>query len=264
MSEPLPEGGAPGRLVRYGDGPDQVAEYYAAEDPVALVLFLHGGYWRARYDRTHARPLAGALAETGFAVLLAEYRRVGQPGGGWPGTLRDVATAVDVLPGAVAPELPLLLAGHSAGGQLALWAAARHHLPPGAPGALLRGAPGAGDSAVAGVLALAPVADLVAASRLRLGDGATDAFLGGGPADHPDRYAVADPAALPPPGVPVTVLHGASDDVVVPDVAERYAADGRAELVLLPGADHFGVITPGSREWPHVVAALRALVPIVR
>ncbi|GAA3387478.1 alpha/beta hydrolase [Cryptosporangium minutisporangium] len=249
----LPGGGAPGRLLRYGDGPDQVAEYYPGTDPTALVLFVHGGFWRARYDRTHARPLAAALSEAGFAVLLPEYRRVGQPGGGWPGTLHDVATAVDELPAAVAPQLPLLVAGHSAGGHLALWAAARHHLPPDAPGAR----PAA--QGIRGVLGLAPVADLASASRLGLGDGATDAFLGGSPADRPDRYAVADPTALPPPGTPVTVLHGLADDIVPTDVVRGYAADGRAEFVLLPGADHFGVITPGSEDWPHVVSALRKL-----
>jgi acetyl esterase/lipase len=245
----------PGQLLAYGDGPDQVAEYYpAAGDPAALVLFLHGGYWRAVYDRAHARPLAAAVAEAGFAVLLAEYRRVGQPGGGYPGTLLDVAAAVDTLPALVGGPRPLLLAGHSAGGQLALWAAARHHLPPGAPGAAR------GPSAIAGVLALAPVADLALASELRLGGGAVDAFLGGSPGVVPARYAVADPAALPPPGVAVTVLHGAADDVVTPDVAHSYAADGRADLTLLPGAEHYGVITPGSADWPHVVAALRLLL----
>lgn len=227
-------------MLRYGDSPDQVAEYYPAADARALVLFLHGGYWRAAYDRSHARPLAGALAGAGYAVLLVEYRRVGQAGGGYPGTLEDVATAMDTLVGA---DLPLLLAGHSAGGQLALWAATRQ------------------SERLRGVLALAPVADLRLGVKLRLGDGAIDAFLGGSPTDVPERYAVADPAGLPAPNVPVTILHGDADDVVDPDVSRSYAADGRATLTLLPGADHFGVITPGSPDWPHVLTALRALEP---
>ncbi|MFI5953406.1 alpha/beta hydrolase family protein [Cryptosporangium sp. NPDC051539] len=228
-------------LLRYGDGPDQVAEYFpAGPDPVARVLFLHGGYWRAAYDRTHARPLASALAEAGFAVLLAEYRRVGQPGGGYPGTLDDVATAIDTLPGG-----PFLLAGHSAGGHLALWAATRS------------------GERVAGVLALAPVADLALASKLGLSNGATEEFLGGSPAEVPDRYAVADPTALPAPGVPVTILHGDADDTVPLDVARSYAADGRATLRVLEGSEHFGVITPGSADWPRVVAALNLLVKSV-
>ncbi|TQS44628.1 alpha/beta hydrolase family protein [Cryptosporangium phraense] len=255
--------------MRYGDDPDQVADFYPADDPSALVVFLHGGYWRAAYDREHARPLAVALAEAGFAVLLAEYRRVGRPGGGYPGTLLDVATLIDVLPDAVAPGLPVLVAGHSAGGHLALWAAARPSLPPGAPGALpapgsagaAGGPPGSARAArgLAGVLALAPVADLAMASTLGLSNGATEEFLGGTPAAVPDRYAIADPAALPPPGVPVTILHGDADDTVPLDVARSYAADGRASLQVLAGSEHFGVITPSSSDWPHVVAALRAL-----
>ncbi|GAA0245220.1 alpha/beta hydrolase [Cryptosporangium japonicum] len=250
MSEPLPPGGRPGRLLAYGPGPDQVAEFYEAPDPSALVLFLHGGYWRARYDRSHARPLAAALADAGYAVLLAEYRRVGQPGGGYPGTLEDVATLIDTLPGALVPDRPLILAGHSAGGHLALWAAARPSLPAGAPGAAPATVP------IAGVVALAPVADLRVGAELGLGDGAIEAFLGGSPASVPERYAIADPTGLPAPAVPVTIVHGEADDVVPPAVSRNYAADGRAALTLIPGADHFGVITPGSSDWPHVVAAV--------
>ena len=252
----LPAGGRPGRLLSYGGGAERIAELFLPTGgaPTALVLFLHGGYWRAAFDRTHARPLAADLAHRGYAVLLPEYRRVGQPGGGWPGTLLDVAAAVDLLPAELPPPLPLLLAGHSAGGQLALWAAARHLLPPGAPG--WSGQP----SRVAGVLALAPVADLSAAYRRGLGDGATAAFLGGGPDDWPHRYRAADPTGLGAPGVPVTILHGLADETVPAELSSAYAADGRAEVVLLPGADHFGVITPGSAVWPRVLAALAALV----
>jgi pimeloyl-ACP methyl ester carboxylesterase len=85
-------------------------------------------------------------------------------------------------------------------------------------------------------------------------------FLGGGPHEYPERYAGADPAALPGPGVPVTVLHGLDDVTVPPELSTRYGADGRAEVVLLPGAEHFGVITPGSEVWPRVLAELDALV----
>src|SRR6201995_5665038 len=119
----------------------------------ATVMFLHGGFWRAAYDRTHVGPLAVALAEAGFLVCAPEYRRTGAgggAGGGWPGAFDDVAAAVDVLPGVLSdlggapPSAGLVLGGHSAGGHLALWAAARHRLPadapwhrpsPGAPGA---------------------------------------------------------------------------------------------------------------------------------
>src|SRR5258708_6231888 len=97
-----------------------------------LVLFLHGGFWRAAYDRAHTGPLATALAADGFAVCTPEYRRIGQAGGGWPGTFDDVAAASDVLPGLAAKASDgrvhpgrLLLAGASAGGHPAPWAASR-------------------------------------------------------------------------------------------------------------------------------------------
>ena len=97
-----------------------------------LVLFLHGGFWRAAYDRAHTGPLAEALADSGFVVCTPEYRKVGQAGGGWPGTFEDVAAAVEVLPRLVAGATDgltdgsrVILAGHSAGGHLALWAAAQ-------------------------------------------------------------------------------------------------------------------------------------------
>jgi acetyl esterase/lipase len=103
---------APDEVLRYGDGAEQVADFWypagGAGAAAALIVFLHGGFWRAAYDRVHARPLAVALAEAGYAVVLPEYRRTGQAGGGWPGTFDDVALAVDVLPGLVpaAPGAP--------------------------------------------------------------------------------------------------------------------------------------------------------------
>ena len=135
-----------------------------------LVLLLHGGFWRAAFDRAHLGPLAAALAGENFVVCTAEFRRTGQPGGGWPGTFDDVAAAVDVLPGlarsavpgADADGWPVVLAGHSAGGHLALWAAGRHRLGPHSPWYLAGGPRGVG---VAGVVALAPVSDLAACYR---------------------------------------------------------------------------------------------------
>ncbi|MDR2983503.1 MAG: alpha/beta hydrolase, partial [Nocardiopsaceae bacterium] len=140
----------PDLVLRYGDDPDQVADVHippvvaeVAEDTGARALFtifLHGGFWRAEYGREHIRPLAEALANAGIVVCAPEYRRTGQPGGGWPGTFDDVAAAVDRLPGLVAEATGgrvtsnpsgVVLAGHSAGGHLALWAASRHHLAPG-------------------------------------------------------------------------------------------------------------------------------------
>ncbi len=163
---------------------DQVVDIRRAVGPSrGLVLFLHGGFWRHEYDRTHTGPLATALAAAGFTVATPEYRRTGAPGGGWPGTFDDVATAVRATPALVADVTgeaadPPILAGHSAGGHLALWAAAglaREGVPP------------------AGVVALAPVADLDQAYRLDLDGGAVAALLGGGPETYPARYAAGRP-----------------------------------------------------------------------
>jgi acetyl esterase/lipase len=230
-----------------------------------LVLFLHGGFWRAAYDRTHTGPLATALASAGFAVCVPEFRRTGQRGGGWPGTFDDVASAVDTLPALVREAAgahlisdgPVLLGGHSAGGHLALWAASRHRLPPDASWYVPEGQ-------VRGVVALAAVSDMAACHALRLGQGAARALLGGGPGRHPDRYCLADPMQLLPVGCPVRLVHGSADDRVPCGMSRDYLAKARAagddgELDELPGAGHFEVIDPLSVWWPRVQAAFTAL-----
>ncbi len=250
-----------------------------------MVLFLHGGFWRAEWDRTHAATLAAALADVGYAVCTPEYRRTGQPGGGWPGTFDDVAAAVDLLPGLAAaaeealpdaaaaaagpagaePGLPsadlpgprpIVLAGHSAGGHLALWAAARHLLPNGSR----RRQP---FSTYKGVVALAPVSDLVACHEARLDNDAVGDLIGGPPERYPERWAQADPARLLPLGMPVHIVHGAQDEQVPCGMSRDYVARARAagdDMTLneLPGCGHFEVIDPLSAAWPAVVTAFRA------
>ena len=235
--------------------------------PAPLVVFLHGGFWRMAYDRTHTGPLATALATAGFAVCVPEFRRTGQHGGGWPGTFDDVAAAVGALPalvrnaagaGRVSDE-PALLAGHSAGGHLALWAAAQHRLPPDsgwrAPGPRFRG-----------VVALAAVTDLSACYALGLGQGASSALLGGGPRQYPERYRAADPTLLLPLDCPVRLVHGSADDLVPAGMSRNYLDRARAAgddvaLDELPGAGHFEVIDPLSSWWPRVQAAFAELAP---
>lgn len=206
-----------------------------------LVVLLHGGFWRAAYDLSLMRPLAAALATDGYAVWNVEYRRVGMPGGGWPGTLDDVGAAIDA---AVAPGAPVVLVGHSAGGHLALWAAA--------------GRP------VAGVVSLAGVADLGAGARDRLGAGAVQELLGGGPQEVPERYAAASPRALLPLGPRILLVHGDADDAVPVsqsrDFAAAAAAAGdRVELVDLPGVDHMSLIDPAGPGWAAVRSRLAGL-----
>jgi acetyl esterase/lipase len=239
----------PARTVRYGSDPEHVVDLWlparvAAGTPA--VIFIHGGFWRAAYDRTHATPFAADLVARGYPVAMVEYRRVGHEGGGWPGTFDDIEAAVVAVRPALGEDRPLIVMGHSAGGHLALWYAKRAPHP------------------VRGVVALAPVADLDTAYRLGLGRGAVAELLRGGPDEQPDRYASADPRRLLPLGVPTVIVHGEYDDVVPVQIGRDYAAAARlagddARLVELPGVEHFGVIDPQSAAWPAVLDAIAAL-----
>ncbi|MFR9724473.1 alpha/beta hydrolase family protein [Streptomyces sp. MS19] len=220
---PPPGGtGAPDRTLRYGPHPSQVVDLYGGPGAPGVVL-LHGGFWREAYDRTHLVPFARALAGRGTGVALVEYRRVGG-GGGWPATPDDVTAALDAL-AALPGARPAVLAGHSAGGHLALWAAARD------------------TGRVARTVAVAPVADLARAHELRLSRGAVAELLG-------DRTAallpLADPMALPRPPAPVLLVHGTADGQVPPHLSESYALRHDARLVRLPDVGHYAPFTPGT------------------
>lgn len=262
----------PDLVLRYGEHADHVADVHlprptAAERMVTgaapvFAMFLHGGFWRAAYGRQHTAPLAEALAAAGFVVCAPEYRRTGQPGGGWPGTFDDVVAAVDLLPGLVAQAAGgladcnrMVLAGHSAGGHLAIWAASRHRLPVGSPWRTA-------GPVVAGVVALAAVSDLAACFEQGLGRQAAGELIDGGPEQFPDRYAAADPTRLLPVGVPVRLVHGTDDDQVPCEMSLSYvrqaldAGDDTA-CTVLPGGSHFDVIDPASPAWPPVLSAFR-------
>ncbi len=244
--------------LRYGPHPDQVANLHlpAGEGPFPTVVLIHGGFWRDGWDRTLMTALAATLAAAGTAAWNIEYRRVGQEGGGWPGTFLDVAAAIDHLAGLDAVDASrVVTCGHSAGGQLALWAAARHRLPDGAPGA----GPAVIPRAAVGQ---APVADLRAAFTADLGRGAVRDLLGGGPDEVADRYAIADPLAHAPLGVPQLLVHGTRDDVVPLAQSRAYAsaAGAEVELVEVDGADHFDVIDPAHAAWLTVLERLPALL----
>ncbi|MFJ4314754.1 alpha/beta hydrolase family protein [Streptomyces lavendulae] len=254
---------APDASAAYGEHPDQVVDFYAprggAGGPAPLVVVLHGGAWRAPYDRQHVTPFAEFLARRGFAVANVEYRRGsslphqgsdGPVAGRWPETFDDIAAAMDALPGLAARALPVadlhrvVVTGHSAGGHLALWAAARHVLPAGSPWRLPAPPP------LRGVVALAPIADFAVAEELGVCGGASAQLLGG-PEHWAARLPSADPAALLPTGIATAVVHGREDIVVPHAVAESYvAAAGEAgELVgltLLDGVGHFPLIDPAA------------------
>lgn len=247
----------PPPCVAYGGQPEQVANLHlpAREGgPWPCVVLVHGGFWRARWDRTPMTPLAVDLARQGIAAWNVEYRRVGQEGGGWPGTFADVAAAIDHLAGVDEIDAGrVVTCGHSAGGHLALWLAARHRLPRGAPGGAPRVRPVA-------AVAQAGVCDLEAAWRDNAGDGAVRDLLGSYD-EWPERYAVASPAALVPLGVPQLLVHGSADEIVPLAQSRGHAArDPQAEVLAFDGADHFDVIDPAHASWAAVVARLPALL----
>ncbi len=237
-------------LHRYGDDASQLGDLFmpGGGGPHAVVVVIHGGYWKARYDRSLMTGLCEDLVEHGVAAWNLEYRRVGN-GGGWPETFDDVAAGVDLLGDL---EAPLDLArvgaiGHSAGGHLALWAAARATLSGDAPGAAPRVVPRA-------VVSQAGVADLRLAAVTSPSDEPTLALLGGTPEEHPDRYALASPSDRLPLGVEQLVLHGERDDTVSMRISESYASAAEAvgdpcELRVLPRTGHFEHIDASTEAW---------------
>jgi acetyl esterase/lipase len=247
----------PDTTIRYGQLPDHVADVWlpATDAGTPLVIFVHGGFWRAEFDRTHAGPLAVALAAAGYPVAALEYRRLGG-GGGWPATFDDVAAGIAALPELIDAELRarsstpigdrgVVLMGHSAGGQLVLWA-------------------GRTGDRIRGIVALAPVADLARGYAMSLGNGAVGSLLGGGPGDVPDRYAAVDPAANLPLGVPTVVVHGRADLQVPYEIGRDWAAASaasgdRTSLLDLAGIDHFGLIDPLSSAWITVTSGLASV-----
>lgn len=253
---------APDVSLAYGEHPDQVIDFYAprgTEGRVPLVVMLHGGAWRAPYDRRYLTPFADFLARRGLAVANVEYRRGrnlpqqggdGPVAGRWPETFDDVAAVLDALPELTRTALPqadvrrTVLTGHSAGGQLALWAAARHVLPPGSPWRLTAPPP------LRGVVALAPIADFTRAVELDVCGGAVRELLGGG-AELAERAAQVDPAVLLPTGIATAVVQG-RDDLTVPYALAESFVDAAAKagetvgLTLLEEIGHFPLIDPAA------------------
>lgn len=228
----------PSRTVPYGPAAHQVYEVHEPPgEPHAWVVLVHGGFWRAEWDRVHLRPLAAALAEEGYAVALVEYVRPGLPGGGWPATGDDVVAAVAAVGRDEAGACPVVLVGHSAGGHLAVWALHR------VGEAEASTVPG-----LAGAVSLAGCLDLHLVHRLGLDGDAAAALMGSTPAADPTAWDAADPARLGRAPYPVVVVHGDQDEQVPLEVArswwEQAGDPGRDRLVLLPGVTHFPLVDP--------------------
>lgn len=236
---------APGVHIAYGSGEFQFGELYVPDGkgphPVAIVI--HGGYWRARYDLRHIGHFCSALAKAGVAAWSLEYRRIGNPGGGFPGTFEDIRAGAMHL-GKIAKERALdlrrvIATGHSAGGHLVLWLAKQEAAP------------------LRGVVPLAPVADLRKAWDLKLSSNVVEEFLGGSPADVPDRYRWASPMEMIPLKVKQRLIHGDRDDVVPISMSRAYVeaahrAGDDCTLTAPEGAGHFELIDPRTPAWGQV------------
>jgi acetyl esterase/lipase len=270
------------RTIAYGSEPSQIGELYLPEGdgPFPTVVMIHGGWFTAMFDRRQVVPLAEDLVSRGFAVWNIDYRSIGEPGGGWPGTFEDIAAAVDAVAD-LDPAIDtsrVLVAGHSAGGHLATWTAHRSALPDGVPGAHPR-------VHLLGAVTLAGVLDLVAADEAKLGrvlgdpdaqppagapapsrpdlwpgvaarvgNGITPLLLGGSATEYADRYALASPVLLDNGRVPVLVIHGTADVVIPVEYGRTYTEAAKSKgadvtFVPSPGAGHFEVIDPSGHAW---------------
>jgi len=227
----------------YGSDANQFVElrFPKGKGPHPLAINIHGGFWRAKYDLGHAGHLCAALTARGIATANVEYRRVGNAGGGWPGTFADVRAAYQfLLQNARAHALDtqrVMVMGHSAGGQLALCLAAH-------------------EAGIKAAISLAGVVDLQRAYELHLSNDAVVEFLGGTPAEVADHYREADPMKLAI-AARQWALHGSQDDVVPPAFSRDYVTAKQkrkedARLVEIVGAGHFELIDPRSAAWKDV------------
>lgn len=253
--------------IPYGQDVLQFGEFRlpAGADPVPLVVLIHGGCWRSQYDLKHVAPAAEALTKEGFATWTVEYRRVGDPGGGWPGTFDDISHAVDHVR-ALALQFPridtgrVVLMGHSAGGQLALWAASRRQNE--TTGLYRSSRP---PLPIIGVVGLAPITDLAEYGGSPGGcNSAVTPLMGGTATAYPDRYRAVSPVERSPIGVRVVLVHGDADPIVPVAQSRKLVARERAggaspELTVVPGAGHFDLVAPQAEAWGAVMRALRLL-----
>jgi acetyl esterase/lipase len=250
LTQPPPPADA---RVAYGTDPNQFGDLRLpkGKGPFPLVMNIHGGYWRAKYDLAHAGHLCAALAARGIATWNVEYRRVGNPGGGWPGTFEDVRSAFRFLTElrnrySLDPNKVLVM-GHSAGGQLALCLAAT-------------------DPSLRKVVSLAGVLDLQQAWELHLSNNAVVEFLGGKPGDLPKNYSAADPMHLAIDRATTQwLIHGSADDVVPSYLSRNYAQEKEKKgedvhYLEISTAGHFDLIDPHSQAWTRVQNTVLHLV----
>ena len=235
----------PDTRIAYGDDENQFVDLRVpkakTKAPHPLAICIHGGYWRAKYDLEYLGHLCASLTTKGIATANLEYRRVGNLGGGWPGTFSDIRSVFQFLMQKERQyEFDLervVVLGHSAGGQLALCLAAH-------------------EARVKVAISLAGVLDLQRAYELHLSNDAVVEFLGGTPAEVADHYREADPMKLAI-SKRQWIIHGVADDIVPPVISKDYVSakvkSGEdARLLMIPQAGHFEIVDPRSAAWTEV------------
>jgi acetyl esterase/lipase len=237
--------------LRYGSGDYHFGDLRLPKGsgPFPAAMFIHGGFWRARYDLSHAGFFCARLTKMGFATWNVEYRRVGNPGGGWPGSFEDVSAAYQFVR-QLAGKYPIdpkriIVLGHSAGGQLALALAAHHN-------------------SMSAAVSLAGVIDLRRAWELHLSNDAVAEFLGGPPERVPEHYREASPAELEI-RCKQLLIHGTEDDIIPVAMSRSYVTQKlqkreSVRLLEIPKAGHFELLDPESKSWPEMEKALAKLV----
>jgi acetyl esterase/lipase len=253
----------------YGDDPNQFAELRlpSGAGPHPVVVLVHGGCWKAEYATLRdLSPMGDALKAEGIASWNVEYRRLGQPGSGWPGTYADIGRAIDHLRQLESRyRLDLSRAavvGHSAGGHLAMWSATRRRLSSDSPVHAVSPLP------LRGVINLAGSIDMrenIAHMEAECHDAVVTTLLGGTPASVPERYRDVSATTVVPLGVQQILVWGEHENFVPLSLARRHAdaatkAGDRARLIVVPATGHFELASPHSSAWPTVLEAIRSLV----
>ncbi len=254
--------------IQYGTDPHQFAElrYPKGKEPFPLLFVVHGGFWQSAYDLKHIGALCAALTSQGTITCSLEYRRLGDPGGGWPGTFQDITHAVMHILETTRSDprfdhARTAILGHSAGGHLALWLTCSHRVPQTSPLHTAQKQP------ITTAISLAGITDLRTAWKQQLGHGAVTRLLGGTPDQHPDRYNAASPIELLPTGTRQVLVHGTRDDIVPVSQSETYVEKARqqgdrATLIKLDHIGHFELIDSQSEAWSAVTNAVLPLLSL--
>jgi len=227
-----------------------------------VIVTIHGGFWQSKYDLYENDSICEDLTRRGFATWNIEYRRVGENGGGWPGTFNDVIAAVNYLR-QLKKSYPIdlrnvIIIGHSAGGHLGLWLAARAKMVNGAKYFTELNVP------IQKVISLAGVTDLKTMWKIHKEQGIKNVvgdLMEGSPIDHVKRYTISSPMELLPMDTEQILIHGDLDKHVPVQLSRDYymklkKTGGNVSFIELKDVEHFKIIDPQSNAWESVIHSI--------